>query len=260
MALAAGTPNFDHLAHIYRWMEMVTFGPWLLRCRCAFLGKLASRRNALVLGDGDGRFTARLLRENPVVLIDALDASFAMLMALVRNAGLNAGRVRVHQADARRWPPAGPPYDLIVTHFFLDCLTTDEVTTLATRLRPCVTPEALWVVSEFAVPPGPFGRLVALPVVSGLYLAFWLLTGLSVRRLPNHRVALAKAGFSLVRQRCWLGGLLLSQLWAPESSGEGRRNMPPIRLPGFTSNVTSVLISNLKELADLPFSTPDPSQ
>ena len=59
-----GAPNFNGVAHFYRWMELVTFGPWLQRCRCAFLGELAGCRRAAVLGDGDGRFSAQLLRVN----------------------------------------------------------------------------------------------------------------------------------------------------------------------------------------------------
>lgn len=209
-------PNFNRLARAYRWMELVSFGPWLGRCRCAFLDELRTARRALIMGDGDGRFAARLLKENPLVRIDAVDASNTMLSALVRNAGPYAARVRTHLADARLWKPADPPYDLVVTHFFLDCLTAGEVTSLAARLRCRVTPRARWLVSEFAVPNSWFGWLVARPLITTLYGIFRLLTGLSVRRLPNHRSALAQAGFTLARQRQWLGGLLVSELWTLE--------------------------------------------
>src|SRR6185437_1080687 len=58
------TPKFDRLARVYRWMEWLSFGPYLSRCRRAFLPQLRDARRALVLGDGDGRFTAALLRRN----------------------------------------------------------------------------------------------------------------------------------------------------------------------------------------------------
>jgi hypothetical protein len=53
-------PDFNRLARFYRWMELVSFGPWLCWCRCAFVGEVSACRYALILGDGDGRFTARL--------------------------------------------------------------------------------------------------------------------------------------------------------------------------------------------------------
>jgi len=213
-------PDFNRLAAPYRWMEYFTFGPWLSRCRYAFLPQLGACRRALVLGDGDGRFTARLLRANPAVSIDAVDASPAMLRALLHRAGPNAARVRTHLADVRHWQPATPlndsdlPYDLIATHFFLDCLTTEEVQLLANRMSRVASPSALWLVSEFAIPAGWYGRLVARPLVWALYRAFGWLTGLTVRTLPDHQSVLRSAGFTLQRRRTWLAGLLIAELWS----------------------------------------------
>lgn len=216
-------PNFDHLAGTYRWMERLTFGPFLSLCRFAFLDELRASRNALVIGDGDGRFTARLLKENPAVLVDALDSSPEMLRALVDSAGIRSSRIRVHLADARLWDPLVPTLDLIVTHFFLDCLTTKEVASLAKRLRVSARPDTRWVISEFAVPRGWFGWLVAWPLITALYIVFWLLTGLSNFRLPNHHKALEQAGFVLSQQRHWLGGLLVSELWTVRPPAEDAR-------------------------------------
>lgn len=207
------TANFDGLARAYRWMEAVTFGPLLMRARCAFLDELRGCERALVLGDGDGRFTQRLLEANGAVRVDAVDASAGMLAELKKNAGPHAGSVCTHVADARLWQPARAAYDAIATHFFLDCLTTDEVAALAVRMREAAAPGAVWVVSEFAIPRGAFGAVVARPVVALLYRAFGVLTGLTVQRLPEYRAALAEAGFVLSEERPRLCGLLVSELW-----------------------------------------------
>lgn len=212
-------PDFGRLARIYRWMELASFGTLLERCRFAFLNELRGSRNALVLGDGDGRFAGRLLDANPEVRIDAVDASAAMLRALVQRAGWNAARVRTYCADIREWEPAGGGYDLVASHFFLDCLTSEEVEALAGRVRGVVCPAAVWVVSEFAVPEGWFGGFVARPVVWGLYWAFGLLTGLRVRRLPMYHEALRGAGFGLEKRREWFWGLLVSEMWRTEDGG-----------------------------------------
>lgn len=217
----AGTANFNRLARIYRWMEYASFGPWLWWCRCAFVDELNSCRRAAILGDGDGRFTARLLAANAQIEIDAVDASEAMLGSLVRRAGLNAGRVRAHCADARDWQPDSVPYDLIVTHFFLDCFTTDEVHALAVKMRHASAHRAQWLVSEFAEPENWLGRAAARPIVWLLYKAFGLLTGLAVRALPDHRAALQEAGFALEKKRTWLGGLMVSELWSAQDQTQG---------------------------------------
>ena len=214
-------PNFDRLARAYRWMEWASFGPFLGICRSTFLSRLTRCRDALVLGDGDGRFTARLLRATPHLRVHAVDASPAMLAALIHACGSNAARLTTECADLRTWQPRPAPtrpYDLVDTHFFLDCFSASEVLALAQGVRPIVSPDAVWVVSEFDVPTGWFGRFVAGPVVLSLYLAFGLLTGLKQRALPDYASSLSASGFRRIERRVRLGGLLVSELWTPTSA------------------------------------------
>jgi hypothetical protein len=210
---SAQAPNFDGLAKLYRWMELLTFGPLLSRCRTAFLSEIAWAHRGVVLGDGDGRFTAELLRANAQVEIDAVDVSPAMIEVLLRRAGTNSQRVRAHCADAREWTPEDAEYDLVATHFFLDCLTTEECRALAAKVRKASSSSTVWIVSEFAVPEGRFGQFVAQPVVWLLYRGFGVLTGLRIRSLPDHHSALRDAGFALAQRRTRLFGLLASEMW-----------------------------------------------
>ncbi|WP_348265042.1 class I SAM-dependent methyltransferase [Telmatobacter sp. DSM 110680] len=205
--------NFNHLARIYRWAEWFTFGPILSKCRVEFLPAMKSQQSALVIGDGDGRFTARLLQQNSRVVVDALDASEGMLQELKRRAAPNASRIHALNLDAREFIAPSHHYDLIATHFFLDCLTTDEVARLAAGLREGVAEGALWVVSDFAVPNTRYAKLPAQLLITALYKAFGILTGLRIRHLPDHVTALARSGFKLMQRRERLGGLLASELW-----------------------------------------------
>jgi hypothetical protein len=49
-------------------------------------------------------------------------------------------------------------------------------------------------------------------------MVFWLMTGLTRFRLPKYHRALKEAGFSLLQEQTRLRGLLVSELWTPESS------------------------------------------
>jgi hypothetical protein len=211
---SASVPNFDPLARPYRWLEYLTFGPFLQRTRTHYLDELIYCRHALVLGDGDGRFTAQLLRANAQIQIHAVDSSTKMLTALQKSAGRNASRVTTEAADLRHWHPApGAYYDLIATHFFLDCLTTQEVVNLAQCLVPSAAPNAQWLISDFAIPPTSFGRVLAAPLIAFLYASFRTLTNLRLTHLPDHAAALAETGWTLQSHHPRLNGLLISQLW-----------------------------------------------
>jgi SAM-dependent methyltransferase len=207
------TPNFDLVAKPYRTLEILAFGRALERCRTHFLPRLLDRRQALVLGDGDGRFLAALLAANPHLEADAVDTSAAMLGLLERRAAA-PGRLRTHHTSALTFAPQRT-YDLIATHFFLDCLTQPELEALCTRIAPHLTPEALWIVSDFRIPTGPM-RWPARALVRSLYLGFRLLTGLRTTALPDHAAALTAAGLTRIAAHYSLAGLLTTELWQPQ--------------------------------------------
>lgn len=211
------TPNFDSVARAYRWMEYFSFGRKLERCRFYFLARCSHARHALLLGDGDGRFTARLLASNPTVQVDAVDASLTMLTVLrerARSCCCDADtRIQTIHTDVRRFTPANKDYDLVVSHFFLDCLTDGEMAALIERLSPCMTRDSTWLVSEFSVPEKGWRRWGARMVIRSLYLAFFALTGLRVRKMPNYAKAFDDNGFHVVEKTIFLGGMLIAEVW-----------------------------------------------
>lgn len=223
--------NFDPVARPYRWMEYVTFGRALERCRNHFLPRLAECRSALVLGDGDGRFLGRLLAANPGLRADAVDSSRAMLCLLEHRANRvgSGSRLHTHHANALSfWPQRS--YDLVVTHFFLDCFTETDIDGLCARIVPYLEPRGLWVVSDFRIPAGAM-EWSARATVRLLYFAFRLLTGLQTSSLPDHAAALTSAGLTRIAQHHSLAGLLTCELW---QRGEYTPSMLPPQKPKTT--------------------------
>ena len=214
--------NFSRLARLYATLEWLSFGAALARRRRCFLAHplLDNARHALVLGDGDGRFTAALVSRHPTLAVTAVDASAGMLAELERrvrvltpNAALN-----LKCADLRVWPVPHANYDLVVSHFVFDCLTTGDVADLVARVVPALGPNARWLVSDFAIPSHPLWAPFARLLLRFLYFAFGLLTGLRVKQLPDYQSALKSAHFKLLDVEVALGGTLRSELWQRPSS------------------------------------------
>lgn len=210
--------SFDLLAKPYRWMEYATFGRALQRCRTHFLREVQGAREVLVLGDGDGRFSARVLTAAPQAFVTAIDCSAGMLAALrVRCAVQGAGdRLITQQADLQHGLPVGvcgQQYDLVASHFFLDCMSETQIAQLADELLPLLKPGALWIVSEFHVP-STWLQLPARLLIHSLYLAFRLLTGLRTQHLPDYGRALTRNGYVLQKRELLLAGLLTAEVWA----------------------------------------------
>jgi ubiquinone/menaquinone biosynthesis C-methylase UbiE len=209
--------NCDPIARWYRWLEYLGFGGALERRRCAFLAEVSNARRILALGDGDGRFLARLVeRMNPETEIDYIDLSRRMLELARRRieASGHAHPVTFLQADALAVALPSAEYDLIVTHFFLDCFNETEASKLVHRVSHATFPHARWLISEFRQPEGGWRSAWAWLWLRVLYLFFRVTTGLKTRRLINHHPLLMQAGFRLSRTETARCGSLVSELWA----------------------------------------------
>ena len=202
--------NCDPIARAYRWLEYLGFGQELERRRFRFLAELVNSRRVLVLGEGDGRFLGRFARECPAA-IDCVDSSKTMLKIAHERTGERL--IRYVLADARTEPFPNTGYDLVVTHFFLDCFNADDLAQLVKRVAEAAVPDAQWLVSEFRQPQSGCRAAWAWLWLRGLYCFFGLATGLRTQRLTDHHPLLAQNGFRIERQETSWFGLLASELW-----------------------------------------------
>ena len=255
-------PDFDLIARPYRWLEYLTFGRALERCRLHYLPRLTHHRRALVLGDGDGRFLAALLAANPHLEATAIDISPAMLRLLEQRAHAAhptaASRLRTVSANALSLDlPPTQTFDLVFTHFFLYCFTRAELDQLCARILPHLAPGATWVLSDFHVPPGSM-RLPARALVRSLYLGFRLFTGLRVTNLPDHTAALTRIGLRRVDCRYSLAGILTAELWQLSPS-----STHPISQASATGSKLSAMLPPQRTPADRgpndPVPNPEPA-
>jgi SAM-dependent methyltransferase len=210
-----GTMNFNRIAGAYRWLEYGLFGNALQRRRCEFLSDVTDARHVLILGDGDGRFTAEFLKRNTTATVTLVDSSSHMLrLARERVAEYRPGLEHVYLllADARTVALSGP-YDLVISHFFLDCLTYTETKALIERVSAATTPDARWLLSEFNLPGFGFRRLLAATLIKALYLGCRLITGLTTTALADYPLAMRAGSFGRDNRKCAAGGLLVSEMW-----------------------------------------------
>jgi len=204
--------NFDRIAPWYRWFEYAVFGRALERRRSALIGEVAEAKQVLVLGDGDGRALVDLLAATPRANIDCVDLS-AHMLGLARARAGNA-RVAYRHTDALSMPLPCQTYDLVATHFFLDCLSEADMERLLVRVTPALVPSARWIVSEFRQP-----TVWAASLVRGMYVFFRITAGLRTMGLADHRPIFARHGFRPIRMQTAWGGLMVSELWEREGVG-----------------------------------------
>ena len=208
--------SFDVLAPHYRWIEFVSAGDKLQLCRTAFLGRIAAPANILILGEGNGRFLLECRRKYPHAKITVVDASARMLARARKRLigqGLNCDRIEFTCADALTWTPPERAFDLIVTHFFLDCFRSKQVELLIAMLARAASPKANWLLGDFQCAPTGLPRYRSRLILWLLYRFFRLATRLPATTLTPPDIYLNQHGFKLCEREVYDWELLHSDRW-----------------------------------------------
>jgi SAM-dependent methyltransferase len=206
--------NADRIARSYRWLEYAAFGRTLIRARFDYLAYTTTARRVLILGEGDGRFLARLLRRNRQANVTVVESSGRMIeLAQSRVPRSDRLRVDFYRLDAFADALPDGPFDLAVSHFFLDVLTPRGAQAVIDKVTARLAPGATWLVSEFQVPPRGIRRQHARLWLAAMYRFFSATTGLGASRLPDYRAALESRGWTEVEHRERRFGLIRSQVW-----------------------------------------------
>lgn len=209
--------SFDRIAPWYRALEWTAFGNSLQRCRIACLDEIAPPRRALIAGEGNGRFLSELLRRWPATEIDCVDASGKMLELarerLEAKSVSQPNRVRFVRDDMKSWDCPEHRYDLVVTHFFLDCFPDSVLGQIIEKLAHAATADATWLVADFRIPGDGLARLRAQAWLKAMYLFFRVTTRIEAHELIDPDPMLRAERFNLTRQHLFRGGMLKSELW-----------------------------------------------
>lgn len=210
--------SFDCLARHYRWMETLLAGEKLQQCRLAFIDEVAEARNVLICGEGRGRFLQAYIARNPSAKVVSLDASARMLeLSATTLTPDQCSRVEFIHQDLLQWNPPEQRFDLIVTHFFLDCFPSNQLEVVIKKLSSCSTPNALWAFSDFHIPSTRLAGARARAIQWAMYRFFRLITKIPAKSLVSPEPFLRAHGFRPLKQRVGEWGLLRTDLWQRKS-------------------------------------------
>lgn len=213
--------KFDRLAPHYRWMEWVLAGERLQTCRVCYLDQVLDAHSILLAGEGNGRFLRACRRRIPKARITCLDASHGMLQQAERRllqGGFSLEAVDFVNADALLWKGPADSFDLIVTHFFLDCFRPDQLRQVVANLARTARPQARWLLADFCIPASGPGRTRARIIHGLMYGFFRAFARLPARHLTPPESFLETANFTLLHRQVSEWGLLHSDIWAHKES------------------------------------------
>ncbi len=221
--------TFCHLARPYQALELLAFGRALQKARVHHLAHLNLASRILLLGDGDGRLLAELVKRLPAAQFVSLDQSPRMIAsARARIPVREHDRILWLCRDARQGPPDLGTFSAIVSAFFLDCFTSSEVQSILGAFLPLLERQGLWLQVDFSLPPSGWPRWRARCWLRFLYLFFRRTAGISGQALPPTDSLLRAHGLIPLATQAWQAGLLRSTVYGQPSQASSPRFAPTI--------------------------------
>jgi ubiquinone/menaquinone biosynthesis C-methylase UbiE len=203
--------SFDRVAPHYRWLETIVFGQQLQAARIAFLNEIESPQRVLVVGEGNGRFLAEFARAHPAAEIDCVEASGRMIELARRR--VRDTSVHFIHGDVSEVELPAATYDLIVTHFFLDCFEEEALSFVITKLANSAAPHAQWLIADFCLPEKNWRHLCGRFLIALMYSFFRVVSGIEARHLVDYRPFLQAEGFSLTSDTLSPNDMIRSEVW-----------------------------------------------
>ena len=204
--------SFCRFARAYHFFEKFLFKDVLEKARFACLDSIHEAKRILIIGEGDGRFLAKLTSINQNCMITVMDSSPIMLsMAKSRVPTTFRGTINFCNEDVTTFPFPLEAFDSVVSHFFLDCFTEETLSVLLKTLSSALCPRGKWLIADFVEPsPTTLWFIPQFLCLRLLYTFFRFKCGIEARSVVSPHNTLKDLG--LKKSRCinFCNGLLTS--------------------------------------------------
>lgn len=173
--------DFSPIAPVYDLIGSLFFGGKLHSSQLENLSKLPKRfKHILIVGGGTGKFLKDLIAVKEFEQLTYVDISPKMI-DLAKSKVSEKENIHFINGDEATIP--NQSYDLIITHYFLDCFDQEKFEELAHRLLNKLTVGGYWSMVDFYI--NPKSSHFKKYFVCFLYKFFKLSCHLNTKELPD---------------------------------------------------------------------------
>lgn len=190
--------------------SIVFFGA-LHRSQTFFLSRLQKSDNVLVVGGGTGRFLVDLLKVGESLKVTYVDISPGMILKAKKKVNKLGKSEHVEFICGGLESIPNGKYDLICTHYFLDCFEEGELFGVIQQFKSLLSKDGLWHFTDFYLDDS--SSMFRKSFVSFLYFFFRSFCGLKVKKLANFKELFSKNGLQLKEEGYFYRGLLRTGLY-----------------------------------------------
>lgn len=210
--------DFSNLSSIYDLLGSCAFFGALHRSQTHFLKDLKPASHALIVGGGTGRFLVDLLKSGKVEHLTYVDISPGMISRAKKKVSSLGFEHKVEFICGGIDSIPQKKYELICTHYFLDCFEGEALCGLISSLKGLLHEDGTWHFSDFYQDESTsfFKR----KFIGFLYWFFRLFCGLQVRNLGDFRKLFKEEGLECEGEKFFIGKLMRTAVYRKQSNTE----------------------------------------
>lgn len=205
--------NYNNVAPYYDILERLVFGNALTKAKIHFLNRLAKKGNILLIGGGTGMLVSPLLGQSHSTTIYFVEKSEKMLESAARKIPTHQkNRVKLLHGDENVIPEF-IKFDTIITNFFLDQFTEQQLIRLISILYNKLLPNGQWLYTDFVLEKQLRHFWWQMVLVQVMHIFFKITTNLSSKRLININPYFDGLKLSLMGQKKYYKDLVVTSIY-----------------------------------------------
>ena len=177
--------NFDKVASIYNTLCSIVFGNNIKKAQYYFLNKIPENSSILIIGGGTGDFLSTLMhlkKPAQIVFIESSEKMLDICKSKLNIKCLSEIKFRKGTEDSLREEEM---FDVIITYFFLDLFSDNELTRIMQKLNSHLKKGGMWLFSDFQVSKYSWRKYWQKILIQTMYLFFNITSGLKNNKLED---------------------------------------------------------------------------
>lgn len=203
------TNSFDSIAWVYDSLAKLVFGDTIQSAQLEFLAEIKPSSSVLIIGGGTGWILNELDSLSVSINVDYIEASVKMLEKSKLRGPFRNIEVRFIRGTQDSIQEH-TQYNVIITNFFLDVFTEDNLLNVMQKLDSSLSEEGTWMMTDFVENGKWWQRLL----VKMMYSFFRITTRLEGRELQNFDYYFRNMGYSLIKEMGFFKQMIASRIYA----------------------------------------------
>ncbi len=199
--------NFDFVAPVYDRLARIVFGNRLRKIQTKWLHLIPKNGKVLIMGGGTGWILAEVVKHQPKVKIDYIEAS-AKMIALSAKRHIKMDCVNLIHGSENDIPE-NQVYDVIITNFFLDVFEETHLKLILKKMNLVLSPCGILICSDFQDTQKARHQFL----LWLMHRFFGLASGMESKTLKDIPEHILQHGFKKKEEAITYNGLLFSNVY-----------------------------------------------